>query len=80
MAAAVDRAGSAAYQVFLDAVRAAVEEGLVRGSVDDVAVASLGTVHGLSLLNSPAARSTSVASAPVRLASGWPSRPGRHPN
>lgn len=50
VAAAVDRAGLAAYQVFLVAVRAAVDEGLVRGSVDDVAVASLSIVHGLSTL------------------------------
>ena len=50
VAAAVDRAGSAAYQVFLDAVKAAVEKGLVRGSVDDVAAASLSIVHGLSTL------------------------------
>lgn len=49
-AAAMQRAGSAAYQVFLDAVTAAVEEGSVRGSVDDVAVAALSAVHGLSTL------------------------------
>jgi AcrR family transcriptional regulator len=49
-AAAMRRAGSASYQVFLDAVTAAVEEGSVQGSVDDVAVASLSAVHGLSTL------------------------------
>jgi AcrR family transcriptional regulator len=49
-AAAMERAGSAAYQVFLDAIRAAVEEGSVQGSVDDVAVAALSAVHGLSTL------------------------------
>jgi AcrR family transcriptional regulator len=47
---AMQRAGSAAYQVFLDGVRAAVEEGSVQGSVDDVAVAALSVVHGLSTL------------------------------
>jgi hypothetical protein len=46
----MERAGSAAYQVFLDAVTAAVEEGSVQGSVDDVAVAALSAVHGLSTL------------------------------
>ena len=49
-AEAMARAGSAAYQVFLDAVTAAVEEGSVQGSVEDVAVASLSIVHGLSTL------------------------------
>lgn len=49
-AEAMERAGSAAYQVFLDAVTAAVEEGSVQGSVDDVAVAALSAVHGLSTL------------------------------
>jgi AcrR family transcriptional regulator len=49
-AEAMERAGSAAYQVFLDAVRAAVEEGSVQGSVEDVAVAALSVVHGLSTL------------------------------
>ncbi len=49
-AAAMQRAGSAAYQIFLDAVTAAVEEGSVQGSVDDVAVAALSVVHGLSTL------------------------------
>jgi AcrR family transcriptional regulator len=49
-AEAMTRAGSAAYQVFLDAVRAAVEEGSVQGSVEDVAVAALSIVHGLSTL------------------------------
>jgi AcrR family transcriptional regulator len=49
-AEAMERAGSAAYQVFLDAVTAAVEEGSVHGSVEDVAVASLSAVHGLSTL------------------------------
>jgi AcrR family transcriptional regulator len=49
-AEAMERAGSAAYQVFLDAVRAAVEEGSVQGSVEDVAVAALSAVHGLSTL------------------------------
>jgi AcrR family transcriptional regulator len=49
-AQAVERAGSAAYQVFLDAVTAAVEEGSVQGSVDDVAVAALSAVHGLATL------------------------------
>ena len=49
-AAAMQAAGSAAYQVFLDAVTAAVEEGSVQGSVDDVAVAALSAVHGLSTL------------------------------
>jgi AcrR family transcriptional regulator len=49
-AEAMERAGSAAYQVFLDAVRAAVEEGWVQGSVEDVAVAALSVVHGLSTL------------------------------
>jgi WHG domain-containing protein len=44
------QAGSAAYQVLLDAVTAAVEEGSVQGSVEDVAVASLSIVHGLSTL------------------------------
>jgi AcrR family transcriptional regulator len=46
----MERAGSAAYQVFLDAVRAAVEEGSVQGTVQDVAVAALSIVHGLSTL------------------------------
>jgi hypothetical protein len=49
-AQAMARAGSAAYQVFLDAVMAAVEEGSVQGSVEDVAVASLSIVHGLAIL------------------------------
>jgi AcrR family transcriptional regulator len=49
-AAAMQRAGSASYQVFLDGVTAAVEEGSVQGSVDDVAVAALSVVHGLSTL------------------------------
>lgn len=49
-AEAMERAGSAAYQVFLDAVTAAVEEGSVQGPVDDVAVAALSVVHGLSTL------------------------------
>jgi hypothetical protein len=46
------RAGSTAYQyqVFLDAVGAAVAEGSVQGSVEDVAVAALSVVHGLSTL------------------------------
>jgi AcrR family transcriptional regulator len=49
-AEAMERAGSAAYQVFLDAVTAAVEEGSVQGSVEDVAVAALSIVHGLATL------------------------------
>jgi AcrR family transcriptional regulator len=49
-AQAMTQAGSAAYQVLLDAVTAAVEEGSVQGSVEDVAVASLSIVHGLSTL------------------------------
>ena len=49
-AEAMARAGSAAYQVFLDAVTAAVEEGSVQGSTEDVAVAALSIVHGLSTL------------------------------
>jgi AcrR family transcriptional regulator len=49
-AQAMKRAGSAAYQIFLDAVGAAVEEGSVQGSVEDVAVAALSIVHGLSTL------------------------------
>jgi AcrR family transcriptional regulator len=49
-AEAMARAGSAAYQVFLDAVTAAVEEGSVQGSAEDVAVAALSIVHGLSTL------------------------------
>jgi hypothetical protein len=49
-AEAMERAGSAAYQVFLDAVRATVEEGSVQGSVEDVAVAALSIVHGLATL------------------------------
>jgi hypothetical protein len=49
-AEAMERAGVAAYQVFLDAVSAAVEEGSVQGSVDDVALAALSIVHGLSTL------------------------------
>jgi AcrR family transcriptional regulator len=49
-AAAMRRAGATAYQVFLDSVKAAVEEGSVQGSVDDVAVAALSVVHGLSTL------------------------------
>jgi AcrR family transcriptional regulator len=49
-AEAMERAGAAAYQVFLDAVTAAVEEGSVQGSVEDVAVAALSAVHGLSTL------------------------------
>jgi AcrR family transcriptional regulator len=49
-AEAMARAGSAAYQVFLDAVGAAVAEGSVQGSVEDVAVAALSVVHGLSTL------------------------------
>jgi AcrR family transcriptional regulator len=49
-AQAMTRAGSAAYQGFLDAVTATVEEGSVQGSVEDVAVASLSIVHGLSTL------------------------------
>jgi AcrR family transcriptional regulator len=47
---AMERAGSAAYQVFLDAVTAAVQEGSVQGSVEDVALAALSIVHGLSTL------------------------------
>jgi AcrR family transcriptional regulator len=47
---ALERAGAAAYQIFLDAVGAAVEEGSVQGSVEDVAVAALSGVHGLSTL------------------------------
>jgi AcrR family transcriptional regulator len=49
-AAAMERAGSAAYQVFLDGVKAAVQEGSVQGSVDDVALVALSVVHGLSTL------------------------------
>lgn len=49
-AEAMARAGSAAYQVFLDAVGAAVEQGSVQGTVEDVAVAALSIVHGLSTL------------------------------
>jgi len=49
-AEAMARAGSAAYQVFLDAVTAAVEDGSVQGSAEDVAVAALSIVHGLSTL------------------------------
>jgi AcrR family transcriptional regulator len=49
-AEAMAQAGSAAYQVFLDAVTDAVEEGAVQGSVEDVAVAALSIVHGLSTL------------------------------
>jgi AcrR family transcriptional regulator len=49
-AEAMERAGSAAYQVFLDAVTAAVTDGSVQGSVEDVAVAALSIVHGLSTL------------------------------
>ena len=49
-AEAMTQAGSAAYQVLLDAVTAAIEEGSVQGSVEDVAVASLSIVHGLSTL------------------------------
>src|SRR4030095_14665183 len=49
-AEAMERGGSAAYQVFLDAVRATVEEGSVQGSVEDVAVAALSIVHGLATL------------------------------
>jgi AcrR family transcriptional regulator len=49
-AEAMARAGSAAYQVFLGAVTAAVEEGSVQGSAEDVAVAALSIVHGLSTL------------------------------
>ena len=49
-AEAMARSGSAAYQVFLDAVTAAVTEGSVQGSVEDVAVAALSLVHGLSTL------------------------------
>lgn len=48
--AALDRAGAAAYQVFLNAVQAAVDEGSVRGSADDVAMAAISIVHGLSTL------------------------------
>jgi AcrR family transcriptional regulator len=49
-AEAMEPAGSAAYQLFLDAVTAAVKEGSVQGSVEDVAVAALSAVHGLSTL------------------------------
>ena len=49
-AKAMTRAGSAAYQVLLDAVTAAVEDRSVQGSVEDVAVASLSIVHGLATL------------------------------
>jgi AcrR family transcriptional regulator len=49
-AEAMERAGAASYQVFLDGVTAAVEEGSVQGSVDDVAVAAWSVVHGLSTL------------------------------
>src|SRR5204863_112054 len=39
-AEAMARAGSAAYQVFLDAVTAALEEGSVQGPTEDVALAA----------------------------------------
>ncbi|MGZ4316433.1 MAG: hypothetical protein ACXVRS_11460, partial [Gaiellaceae bacterium] len=47
---AMEKAASASYHFFLDTVKAAVEEGSVQGSVDDVAVAALSAVHGLSTL------------------------------
>jgi len=49
-AEATEQAGSAAYQVFLDGVRSAVQEGSVRGSVEEVAVATWSAVHGLATL------------------------------
>jgi AcrR family transcriptional regulator len=47
---AIEKAASASYHFFLDSVEAAVQEGSVQGSVDDVAVAALSAVHGLSTL------------------------------
>jgi AcrR family transcriptional regulator len=47
---AIAAAGDAAYQVFLDAVAAAVAEGSVRGPVEDAAIAAWSVVHGLSTL------------------------------
>jgi len=49
-AIAMRAAGAESYQVFLDGVRAAVEEGAVQGSVEDVALAAWSAVHGLSTL------------------------------
>lgn len=49
-AEAMDRAASAAYQMLRDSVHAALEEGSIEGSVDDVTVAALSVVHGLSTL------------------------------
>jgi AcrR family transcriptional regulator len=49
-AQAMARAGLRAYHTFLDCVEATIEEGSVRGPVDDVAIAALSSVHGLATL------------------------------
>lgn len=46
----MQKAASDAYQVFLDGVKAAVEESLVQGSIEDVAIACWSAVHGLAAL------------------------------
>jgi AcrR family transcriptional regulator len=49
-AEAMAKAGLSAYHTFLDCVEATIEEGSVRGSLDDVAIATLSSVHGLATL------------------------------
>lgn len=46
----MEDAGQAAYRLFLDTVKAAVDEGSVQGSVEDVGVATWSAVHGLATL------------------------------
>jgi AcrR family transcriptional regulator len=50
VAKAMETAGSASYQVFLNTVREALQKGPVVGSVEDVALAAWSIVHGLATL------------------------------
>src|SRR5215472_9845213 len=47
---AMEKAMSATYEMLRETVKAAVDEGSVRGSADDVSIAALSAVHGLSTL------------------------------
>jgi AcrR family transcriptional regulator len=49
-AAAMQAAGLTSYDVFRDAVAAAIEEGSIQGTVDDVALAAWSIVHGLATI------------------------------
>ncbi|MFY9614224.1 MAG: TetR/AcrR family transcriptional regulator [Candidatus Dormiibacterota bacterium] len=47
---AIEAAGLASYQVFRDAVEAAIREGSVQGQLDDVALAAWSIAHGLATI------------------------------